>query len=644
MIGSLKPFEEMTPDDYALLGFKCGLEVHQQLLTEKKLFCHCPAGCKDHEYDAEILRHMRPTLSELGEYDGTALMEFKTRKEIHYHINHQTVCTYEMDDTPPFEMNDEALERAYGIAMLLNTQLVHEVHVARKQYLDGSIPTGFQRTAILGLRGWVPYAGRKIGITQISIEEDSCREIADEGHQRVYVTDRLGMPLIETVTDPDMRTPTEAAEVCQVLRHLVRGTPWVRRGMGAGRQDVNVSIRGGTRVEIKGVPKIRMIPRLVYHEAMRQHALLQIRDELWRRGITEKSLVAEKKDVTLACAGTTWEPLRQARERGEHVMAVKLCGFSGLLSVPTQTGQVFSREFSDRIRVIACLSRLPNLLTSESTETTLDGQIWRKVRNALNPSNRDVLILVWGPEKDVGLAADELILRAKEATIGVPSETRQALVDGTTGFERILPGPERMYPDTDLPPIAMSVARLDAIRKTLQEPFWQREFFLTEHGVRPHLIRPLASNELFPLIKYLLEDGTVTVRQAERWLGQEWPDLCRSRGVPRSILTLEVLDGLLAQVRRNSARAEVFSSLLLGVADGQTVEEAATALFQGQEGQDWQVEAKTFWQDSWMDPREIGPKWLGLAMKALMARWRGVVPGAVLFQELLRLQGLEKQR
>ena len=113
-----KPFAEMTDADYAEVGFRSGLEIHQQLLTEKKLFCRCPAGRYSDKYDAEILRHMRPTLSELGEYDGTALMEFKTRKEIIYRINRETVCTYEMDDTPPFMINEQALDIALGIAML----------------------------------------------------------------------------------------------------------------------------------------------------------------------------------------------------------------------------------------------------------------------------------------------------------------------------------------------------------------------------------------------------------------------------------------------------------------------------------------------------------------------------------------------
>src|SRR5210317_456840 len=119
-----KPFLDMTREDYKKIGFKSGLEIHQQLLTEKKLFCRCPAGLYSKKYDAEILRHMRPTLSEMGVYDGTALMEFKTKKEIVYRINRDTVCTYEMDDTPPFLINEEALETAIGIGLLYDCNIV----------------------------------------------------------------------------------------------------------------------------------------------------------------------------------------------------------------------------------------------------------------------------------------------------------------------------------------------------------------------------------------------------------------------------------------------------------------------------------------------------------------------------------------
>ena len=185
-----RDYGELSAADYETLGFMAGLEVHQQLKTRSKLFCRCPAGQRVNHYDAEVLRHMRPTLSELGEYDGTALMEFKTRKEVVYQLERRTVCTYETDDTPPFEIDDEAIRVAIEIAQLFNLNLVSEIHVMRKQYLDGSIPTGFQRTVMLGLGGVIPFVvpelglDRELRIRQLSLEEDSCREVSDHGHER----------------------------------------------------------------------------------------------------------------------------------------------------------------------------------------------------------------------------------------------------------------------------------------------------------------------------------------------------------------------------------------------------------------------------------------------------------------------------
>lgn len=167
-------FEDAGPETYAEWGLKSGLEIHQQLDTRQKLFCRCPVLPYSDHVDAEILRHMRPTLSELGEYDGTALMEFKTKKNIIYQLDNRSVCTYEMDDTPPFELNLQALDIALEIALLLDCSIVSELHVSRKQYLDGSIPTGFQRTTIVGVEGKIPVNGRDVGIIQLGLEEDAC--------------------------------------------------------------------------------------------------------------------------------------------------------------------------------------------------------------------------------------------------------------------------------------------------------------------------------------------------------------------------------------------------------------------------------------------------------------------------------------
>ena len=496
---TFKAFHDMTDADYAAIGFKSGLEIHQQLLTSKKLFCRCPAGRYSTEYNAEILRHMRPTLSELGEYDGTALMEFKTKKEIIYRIHRDTVCTYEMDDTPPFELNKDALDIALEVGLLYGCTMVDEIHIARKQYLDGSIPTGFQRTTIVGVNGSVPFRERSVQIVQLGLEEDACREVSDVGHRRTYLTDRLGMPLIETVTGPDMRTPLEVADVAQLLRRLVRSTGKVRTGPGAARQDVNVSVTGGTRIEIKGVPRIPDIPLLTYHEAMRQVQLLRLRDTLHKRGITAETFRAKTEDVTKLLRRTRYQPIKDALASGMLVYGTALFGFRDLLRWPTQTDTYFSREISDRVRVVACLTTLPNIIHSDSPSETLSSSEWQGLRRALNASEDDTLVLVWGARQDVTTGAAEIAIRAREATQGIPSETRQALLDGTNGFERILPGPDRMYPDTDLPPLRIDADRLSRIRTHVPEPVWERDRWYRSLNIPQDCIVPLSMSPFAPL-------------------------------------------------------------------------------------------------------------------------------------------------
>ncbi|MCH8823940.1 MAG: Glu-tRNA(Gln) amidotransferase subunit GatE [Planctomycetes bacterium] len=478
----LKPFQEMTSEDYAEIGLMCGLEVHQQLLTDTKLFCRCPAGHYSSDYDAEVLRHMRPTLSEMGEYDGTALMEKKTRKNITYRIHHATVCTYEFDDTPPFLINDQAVDIALELSHLLRLNLVNELHIARKQYLDGSIPTGFQRTTILGVDGWIPFKERRIDIRQLGLEEDSCREVSDHGHERTYLTDRLGMPLIEVVTEPNMFTPQETAEVCDLIRKICRSTQKVRRGYGATRQDVNVSVRGGTRIEIKGVPQIWRIPHLIYNEASRQVALLRIKDVLNARGITHESINTPAMDVTSIVAKTTWAPIKTALDLGLKVRCVLLSGFAGILNTTTQEHTTFAKEFSDRVRVIACLSQLPNIVHSDAAAESLWPQDWLKIRKRMKATENDALILVWGNDQDLDTACEEILIRAREATVGVPSDTRQPLKDGTNGFERVLPGADRMYPDTDLPPIEITADRVARTKALMPEFVWETEARFREWG------------------------------------------------------------------------------------------------------------------------------------------------------------------
>ena len=500
---------QLSPRDYEILGFISGLEVHQQLLTQTKLFCRCPAGKTAARFDAEVLRHMRPTLSELGEYDGTALMEFKTNKDIVYRLERETVCTYEMDDTPPFEINDEATRIAVEIALLFNLNLVSELHVMRKQYLDGSIPTGFQRTSLIGLTGAIPFRvpelgiDRELRIRQLSLEEDSCREVSDVGHTITFSTDRLGTPLAEAVTEPELLTPLEVQAAGRLLARVAQSSGKIRRGPGMARQDVNVSVAGGRRVELKGVDHQRGLPLLVHNEAYRQLNLLKIREELERRGVEASMLELSEQglpweasalavDASRALRQCDFTPIREAMARGMTICAVRLRGFGGLLNRRTQPGVTFARELAGRVRVIACLET-PFMLHSDLGDFGLRPTEWGDLKRALRAEDQDSVVVVWGPERDAATAVREVLIRAGDALVGVPSETRQTFADGTNGFERILPGPDRMYPDTDTPPRAITDRTVAEITASLPEQPWDRDARYEEKGLDAAAAQRLAA-------------------------------------------------------------------------------------------------------------------------------------------------------
>ena len=462
--------------DYEGVGLISGLEVHQQLLTREKLFCRCPAGLYTEDHDGEVLRHMRPTLSELGEYDGTALMEFKTKKEIVYLLNHRNVCTYEMDDTPPFLVNQEAIDVAIELCLTMNMDIIDEVHIARKQYLDGSIPTGFQRTAIVGVNGWLPFKGRRLTVTHVSVEEDSCREVKDKGHQIIWRTDRLGMPLTETVTGPELRTPAEVRDAVLLCGMVARSTGRVRTGIGASRQDVNVSVRGGERCEIKGVPRAGYAVKLVHNEGLRQHNLLKIREELHRRGLTQPSAIRmHDYDISDIFTDVDLGFIQRALKGGGQVHAVKIEGVAGIAQHATQPDTTFLDELRGRVRVIACLDEAPIVVSSaQMPEFANKHRVLERIRKRIRLGENDDFFIVFGAEGDCRTAAEEIRLRFCDATVGVPQETRQALPGGFTTFERILPGPDRMYPDTDSPPTRVTQERVAEARSRLRPAPWER--------------------------------------------------------------------------------------------------------------------------------------------------------------------------
>lgn len=255
--------------DYKKLKFKAGLEIHQQLETNK-LFCSCPSILRDEKPDVLIKRKLRSSEGESGEKDVAAEFETLKNKEFNYEGYSDSTCLVEYDEEPPHDMNEDALEIVLQVCLLLKCKLVDEIQVMRKVVVDGSNTSGFQRTALVGYGGFLKTSRGKVGIASVAVEEDAARRIKNDKNSVTFRLDRLGIPLIEIATDPDIKDPGHCKEVAEKLGMILRSTAKVKRGLGTIRQDVNVSIKNGNRVEIKGFQDLRSMIKIIDNEVKRQ--------------------------------------------------------------------------------------------------------------------------------------------------------------------------------------------------------------------------------------------------------------------------------------------------------------------------------------------------------------------------------------
>src|SRR3989344_4463932 len=257
--------------DYKKLKFKSGLEIHQQIDTEK-LFCKCPSILRSDEPDFIITRRLHAVAGESGEVDIAAQYQSSLKKEFVYRFYKDNNCLIELDEEPPHEINQEALKIALQISLLLNCKIIPITQIMRKTVIDGSNTSGFQRTALIAYGGFVETTFGKVGIDTICLEEDSARKVREEGNKVYYNLDRLGVPLIEIATAPDIKSPEQAKETALHIGEILRSCK-VKRGIGTIRQDVNVSIRGENRVELKGVQDMKMFVKIIENEVLRQKKL-----------------------------------------------------------------------------------------------------------------------------------------------------------------------------------------------------------------------------------------------------------------------------------------------------------------------------------------------------------------------------------
>jgi glutamyl-tRNA(Gln) amidotransferase subunit E len=428
--------------DYGDLGLVAGLEIHQQLDTATKLFCACPTERREPaDADRRFTRYLHPTRSELGEVDEAALEESRVDREFEY-LAFDTTCLVEEDDEPPARLDDEALETTLEIAALLDMDVVDTAHVMRKIVVDGSNTTGFQRSTLVATDGEITTSDGPVSVTDMLLEEESAQRVAETDAGVRFGLDRLGIPLVEIGTGPDIRSPEQAREAAERIGMLLRSTGKVKRGLGTIRQDVNVSIAEGARIELKGVQSLDDIDDIVRLEAHRQVRLLELRDELAERD----AAVGEPRDVTEVFAETDSGVIAGA----SAVMAVPLSGFDGIVGAELQPDRRLGTELSDHAKRhgaggIFHTDELPAYGVTESEVAAL--------REAVGAAEDDAVAIV-AASREVAEAAIEAVAdRAAVALEGVPEETRDANEDGTSRYLRPLPGAARMYPETDVPPV-----------------------------------------------------------------------------------------------------------------------------------------------------------------------------------------------
>ncbi|RLF19738.1 MAG: Glu-tRNA(Gln) amidotransferase GatDE subunit E [Thermoprotei archaeon] len=529
--------------DYVKLGLKVGLEMHQQLNTKHKLFCNCPTVIRHDNPQMDFYRRLRPTPSELGEIDPAAFFEFKRGRGYVYETYDDSVCLVEHDEEPPHDLNPEAIDIALEVALMLHAKPVDEIHVMRKVVIDGSNTTGFQRTAIIALGGYVDDIEGRIGIQTICLEEDAARKIKETDDKVIYRLDRLGIPLIEIATAPEIHTPEQTQRVAYKIGQILRMTGKVKRGIGTIRQDLNISISKGAKVEIKGVQRLDLLARIVEYEVLRQLNLLKITDELKRRGVKEEDLYCDIVDVSGVFVNTKCRIIRSALRSNGVVKAVKLPMFSGLLGFEIQPGRRFGTELSDYARSWGGVGGIFH--TDELPRYGISSEEVSKLRSLLNASQHDAVVIVVGSPDKCDDALNAVLMRAKMALYGVPEETRGYNPDGTTHYSRPRPGAARMYPETDVRPIYITIERIEKIKKRLPEPPEVKlKKFIEVYGLSKELAHQVLNSyrlDLFELFvkKYPNVSPTliaVTLEQTIKNLARE--------GIPVDNISDEHLDEL----------------------------------------------------------------------------------------------------
>jgi glutamyl-tRNA(Gln) amidotransferase subunit E len=576
----LKEEKKPLAIDYAKVGLKVGLEIHQQLNAKTKLFCSCPPELFKEEPEITFLRRLRPTQSELGQIDPAAYFEFLKGVKILYEANKKSACLVEMDEEPPHPLNMDAVEVVLTASLMMNAQPVDEVHVMRKTVIDGSNTTGFQRTCIIALDGWIKIGEKTIPIQAASLEEDAARKTGTENEGKTirYRIDRLGIPLIEVATGPVIYSPMEAQEVAFAIGRILRDTGKVMRGLGTIRQDLNVSLPNGALIEIKGVQELELISKVVEYEVQRQLGLINVKEELQKRGVKAEDLKGAFVDITEVFKQTKCKVIRKAVDKNQKVMAVKLPKFGGLLKRELMPDFRVGTELSDRAKFWGRVGGIFH--TDEMPNYGITAEEVGALQKAVDAGELDAVVFVADTAENVLNALKAVVERAQEAVTGVPAETRTAKDDGTTRYMRPRPGAARMYPETDIPPTLITDEIREQVRKNLPEPAEKKlSRLIKQYGLNEKLAKQLADSEYNILFEDIAKETAVQASTAAAFLTETLKALKRE-GVQVEKVGEDQIKSIFMAVGSGELAKEAISDVFswLSRNEGKSVQDAVDAL------------------------------------------------------------------
>ncbi|HWS20653.1 MAG TPA: Glu-tRNA(Gln) amidotransferase subunit GatE [Nitrososphaera sp.] len=539
--------------DPASLNLKVGLEIHQQLATKSKLFCNC--SCEEAKvYDRSFLRKLRPTQSELGAYDPAAMFEFSKMHTVEYQAAFGSSCLVEADEEPPHDVSKEALETALIFSLGLLSKVMDEIHVMRKIVIDGSNTTGFQRTMLVASGGYLEIAGKRVGVQSICLEEDAAKLIGDEKGVRKFGLDRLGVPLVEIALEPVTGRPSEIMQVALTLGRLLRASKRVARGLGSIRQDINISMQNGAVVEVKGVQQLDQLVKVIEYEIHRQHGLIVIAQKLKEKNVDIKKVGDRIEDVSDILGNVASSRIvKKILEGGGLIIAIKVPGFAGMIGFEPYKDVRLGRELGKLVKFydidgIFHSDELPNYGITEEEVAA--------VKQRLQMNDSDAFVILGGPNDKVRFASDAIIQRLKASVDGVPAETRAATPEGNTVFLRPRPGVARMYPETDILPIAITDSMLVSLADKAPR---QWDEIVDSLAKKYNLNRKLAS-EIFDseYLDVFEEIASITKVQPTFIASKLTEDLTslQRQGLDASILTDQVIKEIFTRLDRGSITKE----------------------------------------------------------------------------------------